>query len=343
MAAESSALAGLRTRGSTIDPGTATVVLFLLGAAVFLVIGCLQSTTFARLTVQGVALGSVYGSLALALVLIYRATHVINFAQGELAMLTTYIAYELGLRGLSYWEAFAATLAIAFVLGTVLQVTIIRPVQHRSVIAVVIVTVGLFILIDGVVNWIWGGDFKFMKSPFGIGSFEVSGVSISHAYVGMVIVVFVSVLLVWALFRFTKLGLGMRAAALRPAAASLVGVRVDSMLAIGWGLAALLGAVAGLMAMADPSQLFLSPTLMQPILVYAFAAAVLGGLESPGGALVGGLLIGITLTLIAGYPPHIGPVTITSELELPFTFVVILLILLIKPSGLFGRREVRRV
>jgi branched-chain amino acid transport system permease protein len=146
------------------------------------------------------------------------------------------------------------------------------------------------------------------------------------------------VLLVWALFRFTKLGLGMRAAALRPAAAALVGVRVDSMLAIGWGLAGVLGAVAGLMA--EPSQLFLSPTFMQSILVYAFAAAVLGGLESPAGALVGGLGIGVSLTLIVGYVPqrYIG-----TELQLPLAFAVLLLILLVKPSGLFGRREVRRV
>ncbi|MGH2976919.1 MAG: branched-chain amino acid ABC transporter permease [Gaiellaceae bacterium] len=334
--AESSAIADLRARGVAIDLGSATVVLLLVGAAIFLLVGCLQSTTFAQYTIQGLAIGSVYGSLALALVLIYRATHVINFAQGELAMLTTYIAYELGLHGLSYWEAFAATLAIAFVLGTLLQVTVIRPVQHRSVIATVIVTVGLFILIDGVVNWIWGGQFKFMHSPFGLGSYDVGGVAIQHLYVGMMGVVLVSVLLVWALFRFTKLGLGMRAAAVRPAAAALVGVRVDSMLAIGWGLAAVLGAVAGLMA--EPSQLFLSPTLMQSILVYAFAAAVLGGLESPAGAVIGGLLIGVTLSLIIGYVPQI-----TSELQLPFAFAVLLLILLIKPSGLFGHREVRRV
>ena len=334
--AETSPLAGLRSRGGAIDASAATVVLLLVGAAVFLLIGCLQSTTFAQFTIQGLALGSVYGSLALALVLVYRATHVINFAQGELAMLTTYIAYELMLKGLSYWWAFAATLAIAFALGTALQVTLIRPVQHRSVIAVVIVTVGLFILIDGVVNWIWGGDFKSMESPFGNGFFEVGGVAILHQYVGMMIVVFASVVLVWALFRFTKLGLGMRAAALRPAAAALVGVRVDSMLAIGWGLAALLGAVAGLMA--EPSQIFLSPTFMQPILVYAFAAAVLGGLESPAGALVGGLLIGVSLTLVVGYVPQI-----SSELQLPFVFAVLLLILLVKPTGLFGRRDVRRV
>jgi branched-chain amino acid transport system permease protein len=336
--AATSRIGSLRSRGTAIDRGAATVTLLLLGAAIFLLIGCLQSTTFAKQTIIGVALGSVYGSLALALVLVYRATHVINFAQGELAMFTTYIAYELGLHGFSYWEAFAATLAIAFVLGTVLQVTIIRPVQHRSVIATVIVTVGLFILIDGVVNWIWGGFFKTMHSPFGFGSFDVGGVAIAHAYVGMVIVVLASAVLVWALFRFTKLGLAMRAAALRPEAAAIVGVRVDSMLAIGWGLAAVLGAVAGLMAMADPAQIFLSPTLMQPILVYAFAAAVLGGLESPAGALVGGLLIGVSLTLIVQYVPQI-----SSELQLPFTFAVILVVLLVKPSGLFGRREVRRV
>jgi branched-chain amino acid transport system permease protein len=336
VAVATSRLEGLRARG--IDPSFATVVLILLGVAIFLLIGCLQSKVFAQQTIIGVALGSVYGSLALALVLVYRATHVINFAQGELAMFTTYIAYELGLHGLSYWEAFALTLAIAFVIGTVLQVTIIRPVQHRSVIGTVIVTVGLFILIDGVVNRIWGGFFKTMHSPFGYGSFDVGGVQIAHAYLGMVIVVFASAVLVWALFRFTKLGLGMRAAALRPAAASLVGVRVDSMLAIGWGLAAVLGAVAGLMTMADPTQLFLSPTLMQPVLVYAFAAAVLGGLESPAGALVGGVLIGVTTTLIVQYVPQI-----SSEMQLPFTFAVILLVLLVKPSGLFGHREVRRV
>src|SRR5690242_822413 len=261
--------------------------LLLVAGAAGLLVGCLRSDVFAQLTVQGLALGAVYGSLALALVLVYRATHVVNFAQGELAMATTYVAYQLIKWGLSYWEAFFVTLAVAFVLGAVLEVALIRPVLHRSVIAAVIVTVGLFILIDGVVNWIWGGDFKFMPSPFGTYVYHVGGVSIARLYPGMFVVVIVSVLLVWALFRFTKLGLGMRAAALRPAESALVGVRVEWMLAIGWGLAAVLGAVAGLMA--EPSQFFLTPALMQPILVYAFAAAVLGGLESPVGAIGGGL------------------------------------------------------
>ncbi len=310
----------------------------IVAGATFLLVGSLDSTNFAMLTVEGVAIGAVYGSLALALVLIYQATHVINFAQGELAMLTTYIAYQLIQWGLPYWGAFFATLAIAFVLGVVLQVTVIRPVQHRSVVATVIVTIGLFTLIDGIAGWKWGGQLLTMPSPFGSPtvSYDVGGVRIEHLWVGTVVVVLVSLAAVWGLFRFTKLGLAMRAAALRPAAASLAGVRVDAMLAIGWGLAAVLGAVAGLMA--EPSQLFLDPGFMQPILVYAFAGAALGGLESPVGAVVGGVAIGVFQTLMIGYVP-----AISSNLQLPFSFLVILVILLVKPNGLLGRRQVQRV
>jgi branched-chain amino acid transport system permease protein len=333
---ESSPRPNLRSRGAALGEALPLTWLLLVAAATVLLIGSLRSATFAQLTVQGLALGAVYASLALALVLVYRATHVINFAQGELAMATTYVAWQLIQWGLSYWEAFFATLGIAFVLGTVLEVVLIRPVLHRSAIAAVIVTVGLFILIDGIVNWIWGGDFKFIPSPFGTTIYHAGSVAIPRLYLGMLAVVLLSVLLVWLLFRFTKLGLGMRAAAIRPAEAALVGVRVDRMLAVGWGLAAVLGAVAGLMA--EPSQFTLEPTLMQPILVYAFAAAVLGGLESPAGAVVGGLVIGVSLNLIVQYVP-----AITSELQLPFAFAVLIVVLLIKPSGLFGRREVRRV
>src|SRR5881275_499008 len=207
-AAATSRWESFRSRGAALGSGGASTVtvLLLVAAAVGLLVGSLRSATFAQLTVQGLAVGAVYGSLALALVLVYRATHVINFAQGELAMLTVYIAYQLIQWGLTYWEAFFATLAIALVLGIVLELALIRPVLHRSVIAAVIVTVGLFVLIDGIVNWIWGGDLKIMKSPFGQGFFDVGGVTISHLDIGLVSVVFASVLLVWALFRFTKLG-----------------------------------------------------------------------------------------------------------------------------------------
>src|ERR1700747_1828563 len=153
------------------------VSLLLVAGAAGLLVGSLRSSFFAQLTVQGLGLGAVYGSLALALVLVYRATRVVNFAQGELAMATTYVAYQLIQWGLSYWEAFVATLGISFVLGVVLEVALVRPVQQRSVIAAVIVTVGLFILTDGIVNWIWGGGIRTIPSPFGTRPYDLGGVS----------------------------------------------------------------------------------------------------------------------------------------------------------------------
>jgi branched-chain amino acid transport system permease protein len=323
-------------RKSAVSTGVSVPVLVALAAAaVFLVAGSLVSSIFAQQTVAGLSQGAIFGSLALALVLIYRATEVINFAQGEMAMATTYVAYQLTLWGLSYWAAFFLTLAIAFVFGVVVQLVFIRPVQHKSVIAVVIVTVGLFILIDGLVTWRWGADLKFMPAPFGNTVYHAGSVAFSRQDIGVLLVSILSVILLWILFQFTKLGLAMRAAALRPAAASLVGVRVNWMLAIGWGLAAVLGAVSGLMT--EPTQ-FLQPTMMQAILLYAFAAAVLGGLESPAGAVIGGLALGVFLNLVGQYVGFA-----TSELRLPIAFAVLLLVLLMKPTGLFGRRQVRRV
>jgi branched-chain amino acid transport system permease protein len=313
---------------------SAPVLAGLAAACVFLVIGCLSSGIFAQQTVAGLAQGVIFSSLALSLVLIYRATEVINFAQGEMAMATTYTAYQLTRWGLGYWPAFFLTLVIAFVFGVVVQVAVIRPVQH-SVIAVVIVTVGLFLLIDGLVTWRFGADLKFMPAPFGNAVYHVGDVTFARQDLGTLIVSIVSVLLLWLLFKFTKLGLAMRAAALRPAAAALAGVRVNWMLAIGWGLAAVLGAVAGLMT--EPTQ-FLQPTMMQAVLLYAFAAAVLGGLESPAGAVIGGLALGVFLNLTGQYVGFA-----TSELRLPIAFAVLLGVLLLKPTGLFGHKKVRRV
>jgi branched-chain amino acid transport system permease protein len=328
-------------RKTAVSAGMSLPVLgLLLVAAVFLVIGSLSSSIFAQQTVSGLSQGAIFGSLALALVLIYRATEVINFAQGEMAMATTYIAYQLTLWHLSYWLAFFLTLVIAFVLGVVVQVVVIRPVQHKSVIAVVIITVGLFILIDGLVQWKWGADLKFMAAPFGNNVYHAGSVAFSRQDIGVLLVSIASVIVLWLLFQFTKLGLAMRAAALRPAAAALVGVRVDWMLAVGWGLAAVLGAVAGLMT--EPTQ-FLQPSMMQPVLLYAFAAAVLGGLESPAGAVIGGLTLGVFLNLFGQYGKISGYYLGSSELRLPIAFVVLLIVLLLRPTGLFGRRQVRRV
>jgi branched-chain amino acid transport system permease protein len=327
---------GLARRTKVTTGASGPVLVGLAGAAVFLLVGSLVSDIFAQQTVAGLAQGAIFGSLALSLVLIYRATEVINFAQGEMAMATTYVCYQLIQWGVSYWIAFFLTLVFGFVFGVFTYGVFIRPVQHRSVIAIVIVTLGLFILIDGVVAWIWGADIKFMASPFGNKVFRSGGVAVSAQDIGVFAVSIISMVALWALFQFTKVGLAMRAAALRPAAASLVGVRVDRMLAVGWGLAAMLGAVAGLMA--EPTQFVLQPTLMQPILLLAFAAAVLGGLESPIGAVIGGLLIGVFLNLVGQYVGFA-----TSELRLPIAFAVLLLVLLVRPTGLFGRKQVRRV
>ena len=289
------------------------------------------STIFAKQTVAGLAQGAIFGSLALALVLIYRATEVINFAQGEMAMATMYIAYQLIQWGFSYWEAFFATLAISFALGVLIQVVAIRPVQHKSVIAVVIVTSASSSSSTASSRGVGARDIKFMPAPFGKTIYHAGGVSIARQDIGTLLVAIVSVIGLWAALPASRSsGSGMRAAALRPASAALVGVRVDAMLAVGWGLAAMLGAIAGLMT--EPSQYVLQPTLMQPILLYAFAAAVLGGLESPAGAVVGGVALGVFLNLLGQYVHFV-----TSELRLPFAFAVLLGVLLLKPRGLFGR------
>ena len=314
------------------------VPLVLVGICIFLVVGSLDSALFAQQTVSGLANGGIYASLAVALVLIYRATEVINFAQGAIATFTTYIAWQLIDWGLSYWPAFVATLAIAFVVGFGLELVAIRPVERRgNQLTVVIAAIGLLILVEGAIGWIWGNNIKFMPAPFPSHIYNVGGVAFSRQDLSTIAISIASVFVLWLFFQFTKVGLAMRAAAVRPDAARLVGVRVSWMLSLGWGLAAVLGAVAGMMAAASPSVL-LQPSMMDGILIYAFAAAVLGGLESAAGAVVGALLIGVTLNLLASYVSWVTP-----QLLLPAAFVIMLVVLLVKPSGLFGHARVRKV
>jgi branched-chain amino acid transport system permease protein len=289
----------------------------------------------AQQVVSGLATGAIFGSLALALVLIYRATNVVNFAQGEMAMFSTYIAWELMHRGLPYWPAFVLTLAIAFAGGVGIERVLIRPVENKSILAIVIVTIGLLIAINGLAGWIWGADVKAFDSTFPNNTWDIRGVAVSTQDVGVFGVCIVTVLLLWAFFRFTTLGLAMRSVAINPTAARLMGVRVGWMLALGWGLAAVLGAVAGMMA--APTA-FLDPTMMLVILIYAFAAAVLGGIDSPVGAVVGGLALGVVLNLLGRYVNFIG-----GELRLPTALAILLAVLVVRPQGLFGSATVRRV
>jgi branched-chain amino acid transport system permease protein len=291
---------------------------------------------FFQQVVAGLATGGVYGSLALALVLIHRATGVINFAQGEMATFTTYIAWSLTTNhGWSYWPAFVVTLAIAFVGGAGVHQLAIRPIEGGSVLRVVIVTIGLLLGIHGLVTVIWGGEVRQIPSPFGADTFTVGGVAIAWADIGTICVSVCVVVVLWALFQYTKVGLALRASATNPAEARLVGVRVPLMLSLGWGLASVLGAISGMLA---APTVFLDPNMMVAILLYAFAAAVLGGIDSPIGAVVGGLVVGVGLNLLGAYVDFIG-----AELRLPVALVLILVVLLLRPGGLFGRREVQKV
>jgi branched-chain amino acid transport system permease protein len=293
-------------------------------------------TEFFQQIVSGLALGAIYASLALALVLIHRATGVINFAQGEMAMFTTYIAWTLTTNhGWHKWLAAAATLVIAFVGGVLIQRVAIRPVERAPVLTIVIVTIGLLLIFNGAAAWIWSAEVRFFPSLFPNDTVDVGGVVVSIQDLGTIAVVLLVVALLWAFFQFTKIGLAMRASALNPDASRLVGVRVGWMLAIGWGLAAMLGAVAGILTAPTTT---LDPTMMQAILIYAFAAAVLGGIDSPFGAVAGGLLLGVGLNLIGAYIDFVG-----ADLRLPAALLVILVVLLVRPEGLFGKPIARRV
>jgi branched-chain amino acid transport system permease protein len=300
------------------------------------VILAFSTAEFFQQVVAGLATGSIFASLALALVLIHRATGVINFAQGEMAMFTTYIAWTLTANhGWSYWPAFAATLVFAFVLGVGLQRVVIRPIERAPILTTVIVTIGLVLIFNGLAGLIWSAEVRAFPSPFPNDTWEVGGVAISQQDVGTLAVVLVMVTVLWAFFQFTKTGLALRASALNPDASRLVGVRVGWMLAIGWGFAAVLGAVAGMMT---APTVFLDPNMMQAVLIYAFAAAVLGGIDSPFGAVAGGLMLGVGLNLIGTYVDFVG-----AGLRLPVALLIILVVLLVKPAGLFGKPVTRRV
>jgi len=296
---------------------------------------------FMQQVVSGLASGGIYALLALALVIIHRSTGVINFAQGEMATLSTYIAWTLTVNhGWSYWPAFVATLAISFGGGVGIHRAVIRPVERGSVLRIVIVTIGLLVAINGYVLWQWGGEPQQLRSPFGTDTFDVGGVVVAAHDIGTICVALGIVFLLWLLFQFTKVGLALRAVAVNPDEARLVGVRVTWMLALGWGLAATLGGVAGMLTAPTVG---LDPNMMAPVLIYAFAAAVLGGIDSPLGAVVGGLVLGVLLNMLSYLSQYGAFDWFTEELRLPAALLIILVVLLVRPAGIFGRPEVKRV
>ena len=279
---------------------------------------------------SGLATGGIYASVALALVMIYQATHLVNFAQGEMAMFTTYIAWSLVNAGMPYWAAFFLTLLFAFVFGVLIERLVIRPVENAPVLAVVVVFIALLLILNSVTGWIYSYTIKSFPSPFP----AALGIRyMSPHQVGALLVTLLVLALLYVFFRFTPLGLAMRAAAQNPVSSRLVGIRVGWMLALGWGLAAAVGAIAGMMV---APIVYLDPNMMAGILLYAFAAALLGGIDSPGGAVVGGLVVGVLENLLGAF-------VIGNELKLVVALVLIVGVLLVRPSGFFGSVQVSRV
>jgi len=281
---------------------------------------------------SGLASGGIYASVALALVLIYQATHLVNFAQGEMAMFATYISWALIQAGLPYWPAFLLTLAIAFAGGVAIERVIIRPFDKAPVLASVCVFIGLLSIFNSLAGFIFTYTIKSFPSPFAEQAWLGTRFMSPHE-AGEIVVTLAVLALVYVFFRFTPLGLAMRASAQNPISSRLVGIRVGWMLALGWGLAAAAGAVAGMMA---APIVYLEPNMMGGILLYGFAGALLGGIDNPWGAVLGGFIVGVLENLAGGYV--VGP-----DLKLTAALVIIVGVLVIRPSGLFGHPIATRV
>jgi branched-chain amino acid transport system permease protein len=282
--------------------------------------------------VSGIATGGIYASIALALVMIFLATHQINFAQGEIAMFSTYIALTLIQAGLPYWVAMLVTMVFSFILGVVLQRLVLQPLANAPVLASVGAFLGLLLIFNNIAGWLFGYQLKPFPSPFGAGGPMLGGLFSPHE-LGSTAVTLIVLVSVWAFFRFTRLGLAMRGAAFNPVSSRLVGIPVGRMLALGWGLAAAIGTIAGMMV---APIVFLDPNMMAGVLIYAFAGALLGGINSPLGAVIGGLLMGVIENIAGAY-------IVGTELKLTTALVIIVVVLLVKPSGLFGRTLASRV
>lgn len=282
----------------------------------------------------GLTLGMVYAAFALALVMIWRSTRIVNFAQAPMAMVTTFVALRIIEAGHSYWLGFAAALLAGLVLGAVVERTLVRPVEGKAELNAVILTLGLFIVLHALASVVFGNRYRSFPAAFGIRGMEVGDMTI--ALTGFGIFTIVSVLVVMGLlvllFHFTDIGLRMRASAFNQEVARLLGVRVGHMLTLGWALASLVGSLAGLLIAGGS---LVHPGYMDAVVVYGFVAAVLGGLDSPAGAVVGGLLLGVSLSLVSGY--------VGSELVALAALAILMGVLLLRPQGLFAQAGERRV
>jgi branched-chain amino acid transport system permease protein len=291
---------------------------------------------FLQFTLSGVSFGMIYAAVALSLVLIWRGTRLLNYAQGGMAMITTYIAIEVIYHTGSYWAGFVVALVAGVLLGAVCQLTIIRPTMNKPPLNGVIVTIGLLVLLEGLAGIFFGGQFRSFPTAFSVTGLRVGGtpLGVSRYDIFVAAAVLVATLVLALAFRYTSAGLRMRAAAFNATIARLSGIRVARVLTVGWALAGLLGALAGVLV--SPST-FLYPNSMDTIFVFGFTAAVIGGLDSPVGAVTGGLLLGLALSYAGGYLPS------GANLVPVVAFGILVVVLMVRPDGLFSATKVRRV
>jgi len=282
----------------------------------------------------GLATGAIYACMALAVVMIYQAIDHLNFAQGEMAMFSTFIAWQLIQWGQPFWVAFIASVGLSFLGGIAIERVLFKPIHNAPILSNVVAFIALFSILNSLAGFIWDFNIKTFPSPFGTKPLFGGGLIDTHE-AGMIGVTVGLLLLLYGFFRGTRLGLAMRAAAANPESARLVGIRVGSMTALGWGMAAAIGAVAGMLI---APVVFLEPNMMLGILLYGFAGAVLGGLTSPGGAVLGGFAVGVIENLAGTFIPYVG-----RELKLTIALILIVAVLMVRPSGMFGRRVVSRV
>ena len=289
---------------------------------------------FLHQILAGLATGGIYACIALAVVMIYQAIDHINFAQGEMAMFSTFAAWQLLQWGAPFWVAFVATIALSFVAGVAIERIVFKPIHDAPVLSHVVAFIALLTILNSGAGFIWDYQIKSFPSPFGSGVLLGQNLISPHD-AGMIAVTLIMLVLLYLFFRHTRIGLAMRAAAASPESARLAGIRVGWMIALGWGMAAAVGAVAGMMI---APVVFLEPNMMLGIVLYGFAGAVVGGLTSPGGAVLGGFAVGIIENLAGTYIPVVG-----RELKLSIALCIIVAVLVVKPGGLFGRRVVTRV
>jgi branched-chain amino acid transport system permease protein len=289
---------------------------------------------FIEFTLGGIAFGMIYAAIALSLVLIWRGTRILNYSQGAMAMFTTYLALIVINRTGNYWEGFAVALAAGLLLGALLERTVIRPVENKGPLNAVVVTIGVLVVLEGLAGLIYGGTFRAFPAAYGIVGYKVGsialGITPNDVFIAIAVLA-VSGILALA-FRYTSVGLRMRATAFNASVARLLGVRVGRILTLGWALAGLIGALAGVLV---THSTFLAPNSMDLIFVFGFTAAVIGGLESPLGAVVGGLVLGVGLNYVSGY--------LGNDLVGLGGLAALTVVLMFRPSGLFAPAQARRV